>query len=110
MPHPDTWVGPFPDYDVTQLADQRVVCAAQRNRTTGAIVTGARHFDKTMHNTIALIDPNHEQGWAQSQSGFIDQFGTFLTREEAWIVATLRGQIIRRCGNDERQLFSENLY
>lgn len=45
--------------------------------------------------------------------GFIDQRGTFMTREEAWKVAVESGQIKRRVGGDERNggtLYSENLY
>lgn len=42
--------------------------------------------------------------------GFIDQFGNFLTREEAHVIAVKQNQIIRRCGGDESRLYSENLY
>lgn len=42
--------------------------------------------------------------------GFIDQWGVFMIREEAFSVSTMTGQIIRRCGGDRRSLFSENLY
>tara|TARA_R110000765_G_scaffold67960_1_gene131423 strand:+ start:384 stop:605 length:222 start_codon:yes stop_codon:yes gene_type:complete len=42
--------------------------------------------------------------------GFIDQFGQFLTREEAHVIAKKNGQIVKRCGGDEKTLYSENLY
>jgi hypothetical protein len=45
-----------------------------------------------------------------SEQGFIDTWGNFLTREEAWVNATFNNQIIRRCGGDEGRLYSENLY
>ena len=87
------------------MIERRVVCAAIRDRD-GRIVCGARHFDSTMVYAIKdmreFADP-----WKQ---GFIDQRGEFMTREEAHKVATAAGQIIRRCGGDERRLFSENLY
>jgi hypothetical protein len=42
--------------------------------------------------------------------GFIDQFGDFMTREEARKVALDAGQVRRRVGGDSERLFSENLY
>jgi hypothetical protein len=47
-------------------------------------------------------------GWWDQ--GFIDQFGDWMTREEAWIVAVDQNQVRRRCGGDGDRLFSENLY
>ena len=44
------------------------------------------------------------------EQGFVDQRGEFLTREEAHSIALAEDQIRRRCGDDERTLFSENLY
>lgn len=85
----------------------RVVCAANR-RSDGLIVCGARHHDTLMRNMIERTGGKAE--WAGSEQGFIDQFGNFLTREEAHIIATRHNQIIRRCGGDESTLYSENLY
>ena len=52
--------------------------------------------------------------WKETESpviqGFIDQFGQFLTREEAWPIAERNTQIIRRVGGDGIKLYSENLY
>lgn len=84
----------------------RVVCAAIRN-VHGSIICSARHFDGLMHAQIAL---STQDGWKQAEQGFIDQRGTFLTREQALTVALGAGQIIRRCGNDKSTLYSENLY
>jgi hypothetical protein len=94
-----------PDYSVTP---QWVVCAAIRHRTTGRIIAGARHFDKIMREQI-----NASEGikhWRGCQRGFIDQFGDFLTRKEARVIAAKQKQIRRRCGGDEVDLYSENLY
>ena len=57
------------------------------------------------------------------QQGFVDQYGTFLSREEAWVIADREGQIrmydpaghgptIPRVANqgDKQTLFSEDLY
>lgn len=95
-----------------RLAMQRVVCAAVLSTKTGTIVTGARHFDELMRkslNTIKALDETPHD-YAKNQ-GFIDQFGNFLTREEAYEIAEKRGQIIRECGNKgQRTLYSEHLY
>jgi hypothetical protein len=105
----ENWIGDLPDFDIAPLAEQKIVCAAQRNYA-GIIVTGARHFDRTMVNMMELLDPQWKHQWSQSECGFIDQFGTFLTREQAWIVALRNNQIIKRVGGDEGCLYSENLY
>lgn len=47
------------------------------------------------------------------EQGFIDQWGIFLNRQEAWKVAKAAGQILYRCGGDDSDggtLYSENLY
>jgi hypothetical protein len=98
---------------------RRVVCAAVRN-PKGDLVLGARHFDGLMHKTLNGMPRGQqiEWGWCLDsagpkpaiEQGFIDQWGAFMTREEALGVALAAGQRIRRCGGDERRLFSENLY
>ena len=94
------------------IIQRRVVCAAMRN-SAGDIVTGARHYDGIMRQHIERLRESHANDvWKTSdvEQGFIDQFGKFMTREEAHQVATDAGQIIRRCGGDGGRLFSENLY
>lgn len=100
---------------------RRVVCAAIRN-CKGEIICGARHYDHIMHSQIRIS--KHKRYWKcvwkigkfilkrypHIEQGFIDQWDIFMTREEAFDVATITGQRIRRCGGDSRQLFSENLY
>jgi len=84
-----------------------IVCAANRN-SAGLIVCGARHYDSIMHSIINAT--GGRESWKNCEQGFIDQFGTFLTREEALIIAKNNNQIRRRCGGDEQRLYSENLY
>ena len=87
---------------------RRVVCAANKF-PDGTLLLGARHWDYEMRAIHRRLYANrHESGL--EQQGFIDQYGRFMTREEAWIVAMEAGQIIRRCGGDEGCLYSENLY
>lgn len=82
-----------------------VVCAAVKNSLDGRIVCGARHWDMVMHGQI-----DDYTGWRDGEQGFIDQWGTFMDREDAWAIAERNGQIVRRVGGDGDELFSENLY
>lgn len=82
-----------------------VVCAANRLKFTGEMAIGPRHYDETMRGNM------HGSDWGDPvEQGFIDQWGKFMTREEAHAVATAAGQIRFRCGGDDGKLFSENLY
>ena len=86
---------------------RRIVCAAVLYKD-GTLLVGPRHFDSVMclqYQRFGIKDTESE-----SQQGFLDQYGTFLTREEAYVVATEQNQIIRRCPGDNGKLFSENLY
>lgn len=94
------------------MAQRRVVCAAIKGYSVARgeiLITGARHFDQIMHRIIEQLGlsglPNT---WEQ---GFIDEQGKFMTREEAFEVATAAGQICHKTGNpDSKELFSEDLY
>lgn len=91
---------------------QIVVCAACRKGEI--IIAGARHFDKVMLSQIRAIDGGLFPGaGAKFEEGFIDQFGDFLTREEAMVVAMAAGQSVdveRGCNGLKETLFSEGLY
>jgi hypothetical protein len=91
-----------PDYTITP---RRIVCAAMSKE--GRIVTGARHFDKVMRNQMEASEG--VKWWKDCEQGFIDQFGDFLNRDEAWIVAEEQEQIRRDVGTTGH-LYSENLY
>jgi hypothetical protein len=89
---------------------QRIMYAANRCGKTKQIAIGVRHFCPIMRNNIEAM---YMGSWATSEQGFIDQYGAFLTRTEAWVVASAAGQIIRRCDGDDDDggtLYSENLY
>ena len=98
--------------------DRRVVCAA--NRCGAILLIAPRHWDETMHkqyealsNYAGGIPPSHK-----FEQGFINTWGEFLTRQEAWVVAVDNNQILRFVGNQDEsdlyrndvKLFSENLY
>ena len=86
-----------------------VVCAANRHTPTGYIVCSARHYDDNMLRQMHMSETPWEDV-NDVEQGFIDQFGTFMTRKQALRVATEAGQIKYRCGGDHKELFSENLY
>lgn len=93
-----------------QRETARVVCAANKLHD-GRILVGARHWDEHMVEQAKTLE---EAGVlvraGQEIQGFIDQYGNFLTRQEALEIAKRQGQIFRRCGGDKHELFSENLY
>lgn len=97
------------------MKQRRVVCAA--NKYDFLLLIGARHWDITMrtayHNLPDSLKEMVDSNMENEQQGFIDQWGEFMTREEAWKVAEAAGQILHRCGGDTRNggtLYSENLY
>lgn len=80
-----------------------VVCAAIR-LSDGLIVTGIRHYCETMCRQLErmnVLEPEAEQG-------FVDQFGNFLTRQEAFKLATSNGRVTEY--NTWGVLYSEDLY
>lgn len=84
---------------------RRVVCAALA--TGGFIVLGPRHFDQTMQGQLSQANVPV----LPCEQGFIDQWGKFMNRKEAFEVATAAGQILQKTGNpDSKELFSEDIY
>lgn len=86
-----------------RTSNPRIVCAAVL-LSGGPVVCGPRHFDSVMRGTIEELEAPVE-GAIQ---GFVDQFGNFMTREEAHLVAFRAGQIPAHTDGD--QLYSEDLY
>lgn len=97
------------------ILTRRIVCAA--NRFYGdTIVCGARHYDPAMRTVLPHLKEFYSS--ANVEQGFINTWGEFLDRKDAWMVASYNDQIIRFVGNQEAdrmglygtELFSENLY
>lgn len=87
------------EYYGVQLRISHAAC-----RFNGYIVTGVRHFCPIMRNQIdamggfeLLNEWQRESGELETgdDQGFVDQYGRYLTREEAYIIAKEAGQIIR---------------
>jgi len=94
---------------VSELSEPRIVCAAVLLKD-GLIVSSARHFDRRMRLTLGRIDRNQTLLVAGAEQGFIDQYGDFYTRGEAWTIAHKQGQIRRDLPCGVGVLYSEHLY
>lgn len=95
-------------------AQRRVVCAAIR-AADGSLLLGIRHYSADMHAQItARRDGEKFKHRMDEDQGFVDQFGIFMSRRQAYEVATLAGQIIHpdACGVGlyGPKLYSEGLY
>lgn len=90
-----------------------IVCAANR-LSNGRVIIGARHWDDHMHaqmNDMVSDEGDEIKLVKCEEQGFIDQFGNFYNRKEAWKVAEANGQIRRiGPGYSGPDLYSENLY
>jgi len=90
------------------------VVAGVANRYGSIIVMGVRHYSNNMRVALdtlggadLLIEWAGEENYEQ---GFVDQYGTFLDREEAWVLAEAAGQIRRRKNLPTGTLYSEHLW
>lgn len=101
---------------------RRVVCAANRltlydhwnnSPPKTVLALGVRHFDPTMRSHIeahAGAENGTRADWGGSQQGFIDQWGTFMDRHEAFLVAKAAGQILYGPHLPNEELDSSDLY
>jgi len=101
-------------------AHRKVVCAAIR-AADGSLLIGIRHYSADMIEQIDRMEAlqigaglkfQHRHG---DDQGFVDQFGIYMTRSEAYQVAKAEGQIARphACihhADGTGTLFSEGLY
>jgi hypothetical protein len=89
---------------------RRIVCAAIR-AADGDVLLGIRHYSEDMHRQIARrFDGSkftHRNG---DDQGFVNTWGEYLTREEAYAVAMANGQIVRPEACSQGVLYSEGLY
>ena len=99
-----------------RLLQRVIVCAANRFKLKDGgelVIPGTRHYSKDMALVLDQMRDKvvSEQVYGDDQ-GFLDQWGNYLTRKEALIVATHAGQINtrRQKGGPADTLFSEDLY
>lgn len=96
------------DYDENGVPqfNKRVVITAANRFKCGSVVLGIRHWCPKMCEMVdrlGLDSADHEQG-------FVDQFGHFLTREEAFMVVYVNNQKLRMPPLEDGVLYSENLH
>lgn len=70
---------------------RRVSMAA--NIVDGHLIVGNRHFCPIMHMQIDALGLDCHRHDIGTDQGFIDQWGIYMSREEAWEVAKAAGQI-----------------
>lgn len=100
---------------MTSKVARRVVCAANKYETRlqpseSVVFIGVRHFCPVMRQNMF-----HYREMLKRETevqGFVDQFGVFMDRNEALLVAKEAGQLnVARIKTwPEDQLFSEDLY
>lgn len=99
---------------MTDRTQRRVVCAAIR-AADGTLLLGVRHYSSDMREQIyRRLDGEKFARRHDEDQGFVDQWGRWLSREEAYQVALAAGQIVypEACGMglDGPKLYSEGLY
>jgi hypothetical protein len=88
---------------------RRVVCAAIR-AADGELLIGIRHYSSDMRRQIEQrVDGDKFKHRHDGDQGFVDQWGRWMSRQEALAVAETNGQIYRPCTEGGR-LYSEALY
>lgn len=86
---------------------RRVVAAACRAKD-GTIFVGIRHFSPDMVKMFALAGYSGQM--ADCDQGFVDQWGCYLTRQEAFEIALRQGQYRPYPPYNFGTLYSEDLY
>lgn len=94
------------EYGSRRETPRRIVCAACR-WPDGHVILGIRHFSPDMHLSAALqgYDPKDCR-----DQGFVDQFGNYLNRQEAYVIAAGNGQYQPYEPYTPGTLYSEDLY
>lgn len=70
-----------------ESVQRRVVCAAIR-ASDGELLLGIRHYSRDMHRQIEQrIDGNKFKNRLDEDQGFVDQYGNFMSRREAYLIA-----------------------
>lgn len=104
---------------VKDLPTPRVACAAVRYiiKSTGQVIIfpGVRHFSPDMFCHIAAyvaagLMPALDSPDLEEHQGFLDAYGRYLTRAQAWVAAERSNQILPNRTGPAGILFSEDLY
>lgn len=93
---------------------RRVVCAALR-ASDGDVLLGVRHYSPDMYKQMERRhDSQKFELRHDDNQGFVDQYGVYMDRYEAYKVAEAASQIVNpeMCGQglEGPKLYSEGLY
>ena len=93
------------------LSVPRIIVTAA-NKVGDLIIPGVRHHDSVMrslYDALGLI-----KTYKIEEQGFIDQYGQFVTREDARIIFDTNKQVSKRndgqAPNDPKLLYSEDIH
>ncbi len=94
------------------IVELTVVCAAIKFDYYTVFLIGVRHWDSLMHSQFDSFFGDLGGKPKGEVQGFIDQYGKFLTREEAMAMVKSNGQAfdLERNGGSDDKLYSEGLY
>lgn len=96
-------------------AANEIIYRDQTGHVRKLVVAGARHCDQVMGEVTKALEVRHgtipgREVYVDEDQGFIDNFGNYWTRQEAWTIAEFHNQITERMGWLTGRLHSENLY
>lgn len=89
---------------------RKVVCAACKQDEY--LVVGPRHYHPVMHMQFDLLKKAGIKTTLKWSQGFIDQWGKYMDRHEALLVALAASQDVdfKRNGGSGNELYSEGIY
>lgn len=94
-------------YARSQFNPQHVVAAACRSHDHSIVLVSARHWDGLMRSQSKVLGLD-KHDFPIGEQGFIDQYGNYLSREEAAFIVVQNKQKLREPVRGE--CYSENLY
>ncbi len=111
-PHPE-YLNKIVSFSRGKLVDRTIVCSA--NRHGDVMLIGPRHWDDTMSlrwDAVEGVFDGEFKDPRQFEEGFIDQFGNFATRKEAWQIVFDNAQVLHGSLDFDsyKELYSEHLY
>ena len=94
-----------------EIKENRIIASANK-LSTGLLLIGVRHWDFLMHETVLTLKLGgftHDE--ELEEQGFIDRYGKFHNRADAWVIAEKANQIINpEYGLSGNRLCSECLW
>lgn len=96
-----------------ELSPHARIAGVANQMYDGTVICGGRHGDHVMNKQMDLFfasKPKCTELNTHVGQGFIDQWGNFLDRRQAFKIALFQDQIKFRCGGDNEELYSENLH